>query len=98
MALVQVRIDPKIKKAADSLFAALGTNTSAAVRLFINESLIIKNIPFKPTGETDLDSIPGIQKPKDPQPAGIALKNFAEALTKEDAKSLAAFIKEYRNN
>ena len=98
MALVQVRIDPQIKKAADSLFASLGTNTSAAVRLFINESLLVKNIPFNPTVQTDLDAAPGIQKPINPQPAGIALKQFAKALTSKDAESLSTFLKEYRDS
>ena len=46
MATIQVRIDDNMKNAADSLFAALGLDTSTAVRMFIAAALDTRGIPF----------------------------------------------------
>ena len=46
MATIQIRIDDGTKEAADSLFAALGLDTSTAVRMFISAALEHDGIPF----------------------------------------------------
>ena len=46
MATIQVRIDDKLKIAADSLFTSLGLDTSTAVRIFISAALEHDGIPF----------------------------------------------------
>jgi DNA-damage-inducible protein J len=46
MATIQIRVDDNIKAAADSLFSALGLDTSTAVRMFISASLEYDGIPF----------------------------------------------------
>ena len=46
MATIQVRMDDNMKHAADSLFSALGLDTSTAVRMFITAALEHNGIPF----------------------------------------------------
>jgi DNA-damage-inducible protein J len=46
MAMIQIRIDDNIKSAADSLFSALGLDTSTAVRMFIAAAIENDGIPF----------------------------------------------------
>lgn len=41
-----IRIDRDLKKEADSLFNELGTNTSAAITMFIKQALREKSLPF----------------------------------------------------
>ncbi|MDR0271928.1 MAG: type II toxin-antitoxin system RelB/DinJ family antitoxin [Clostridiales bacterium] len=46
MATIQIRMDDNTKSAADSLFGALGLDTSTAVRMFIAAALEHDGIPF----------------------------------------------------
>ncbi len=46
MATIQVRLDDNVKSAADSLFSALGLDTSTAVRMFIAAAIENDGIPF----------------------------------------------------
>lgn len=47
-AVIQVRVDAKTKDKAAKLFNRLGLSTSDAVRLFINQALKEKGMPFRP--------------------------------------------------
>jgi len=46
MATIQVRIEDSMKAEADSLFTALGLDTSTAVRIFIAAALEQDGLPF----------------------------------------------------
>jgi DNA-damage-inducible protein J len=46
MATIQVNVDDNMKTAADSLFAALGLDTSTAIRMFISAAVEHDGIPF----------------------------------------------------
>ena len=46
MATIQIRIDDNMKAEADSLFSALGLDTSTAVRMFIASALEHNGLPF----------------------------------------------------
>ena len=46
MATIQISMDDGMKAAADDLFAALGLDTSTAVRMFIIAALENDGIPF----------------------------------------------------
>lgn len=46
---VQFRMDPKIKKRAQKLYADLGLDMSAAWNLFVEQSLKEDGLPFKPS-------------------------------------------------
>jgi len=45
-AVLQVRLDGKLKEEADSLFSSVGFDTMTAVRLFLKQSVIRRRIPF----------------------------------------------------
>jgi len=55
MATLQVRVDDNIKMAADSLFSALGFDTSTAVRMFISAALENHGLPFEVRRKTPLE-------------------------------------------
>jgi len=46
MATIQGRVDDNMKAEADSLFSALGLDTSTAVRMFIAAAIENQGIPF----------------------------------------------------
>jgi len=50
-AVLQVRLDDKLKKDADSLFTAAGLDTTTAIRLFLKQSVIQRCVPFTIVGE-----------------------------------------------
>ena len=43
------RVDKNLKKQADTLFKKLGINTSAALNMFLTQSVREQSIPFVPT-------------------------------------------------
>jgi DNA-damage-inducible protein J len=45
--LLQVRVDDKLKAAADSLFSGMGLDTSTAVRMFLTAAVETRSIPFE---------------------------------------------------
>ena len=47
-ALLQVRMDPEMKRAAEALYASMGTTLSEAVRLFAAQSIAEGGLPFTP--------------------------------------------------
>lgn len=48
-AVMHVRIDAEVKEKAESLYAAMGTSLSEAVRIFVNESIRSNGFPFRLT-------------------------------------------------
>ena len=50
-AVLQVRLDDKLKKEADALFDAAGLDMTTAVRLFLQQSVIRRCIPFDIIGD-----------------------------------------------
>ncbi len=46
-ALVQVRMEPELKKQADAVLASLGINASAAISLFYSQMVRQRGIPFE---------------------------------------------------
>jgi addiction module RelB/DinJ family antitoxin len=44
--LIQVRIDSQLKQEAESLFADLGLDTPAAIRMFLKTAVAQNGIPF----------------------------------------------------
>ena len=57
-ALVNVRLEPELKKSAEKLFAELGLSMTAAINLFLRQAVRSQSIPFtitlntKPNEET----------------------------------------------
>ena len=48
-ALIQARIDSKVKEDAESIMNQLGISLNEAIRMFLMQVIIHKGIPFKPT-------------------------------------------------
>jgi DNA-damage-inducible protein J len=46
MAQVNIRMDDKVKKEADTLFEELGLNMSTAVNIFVKQALRERALPF----------------------------------------------------
>ena len=44
--LIQVRVDPDLRSAADALFSDLGLDTPTAIRIFLNHSIMNDGLPF----------------------------------------------------
>ena len=70
MANLQVRVDDKLKAQADALFASIGLDTSAAVRVFLKQSVLRGGIPFEDYAEVRgwmneiLDWLDSLHRPK----------------------------------
>ncbi|MBI2634133.1 type II toxin-antitoxin system RelB/DinJ family antitoxin [Candidatus Peregrinibacteria bacterium] len=47
MAYIHVRIDDKLKMSASKVFKSLGLDISSAVKLFLQQVVITKSIPFR---------------------------------------------------
>jgi DNA-damage-inducible protein J len=47
MSTLQINVDEDIKEKANTLFRELGTTTSAAVNMFLRQSLIQRGLPFQ---------------------------------------------------
>jgi DNA-damage-inducible protein J len=45
--LLQVRVDDKLKAAADSVFSSMGLDTSTAVRMFLTAAVETRSLPFE---------------------------------------------------
>jgi DNA-damage-inducible protein J len=48
---LQIRVDSKLRKEADELFALAGLDMSSAVRLFLRQSVIRHRLPFEVVSE-----------------------------------------------
>ena len=46
---VQSRVSPELKRDAERVFQAMGLKTSDAIRLFLQQSVNIGGLPFRPT-------------------------------------------------
>ncbi|MCL2671790.1 MAG: type II toxin-antitoxin system RelB/DinJ family antitoxin [Clostridiales bacterium] len=87
-ALIQVRLDERVKSKADALFADLGFDTPTAIRIFLNQAIRRGGMPFEvakpqPNAETlaaMLGAMPMIPK---------TYNNFREILDEVDAEIAA---------
>ncbi len=52
MSIVAVRVDDKLKNEATELFQSLGLDMSAAVKMFLVQSVNTRSIPFEIKGNT----------------------------------------------
>lgn len=62
MSNIQVRnIDPKTKALAESVFKQMGLSSSAAIKMFLNQVAVCKEIPFQPSGVDENGFSPAFQ-------------------------------------
>ena len=55
-AVVRARVDPSLKRDAEEVFAALGLNTTEAIRIFLSQVRLRKGLPF-PVEMPDNDDV-----------------------------------------
>lgn len=48
---VQSRVKPELKEKAEAVFSAVGLSTSDAIRMFLQQSVNIGGLPFRPTAK-----------------------------------------------
>lgn len=63
-ALIQVRIDKKMKDDVSEVFSTLGIDISTAIRLFLQRCRLVKGIPFPLTVPEKPGVIVGVSKGK----------------------------------
>ena len=82
MANLQVRVDDDLKLQADALFASMGLDTSAAVRVFLKQSVLRGRMPFELRGDPYL---PYLKEADARARAGEPTMDFEEFETKARA-------------
>jgi addiction module RelB/DinJ family antitoxin len=73
-ATIQVRVDAKAKARAEKIFKRCGMTTSDAVRIFINQAVEEKGMPFRPR-------VPDASMPNRRYALSAVLDSFAPAGT-----------------
>ncbi len=46
---IQSRVKPELKAQAEAVFSAIGISTSDAIRIFLQQSVNVGGLPFRPT-------------------------------------------------
>ncbi|EKE06690.1 MAG: hypothetical protein ACD_18C00304G0002 [uncultured bacterium] len=54
--LLQVRVDPKVKKQVNKIFSSLGIDVSTGVRIYLSQVILHKGIPFSVVTENGFTS------------------------------------------
>ncbi len=54
MTTLSIRIDEKMKKQASKTLADIGLDMSGAIKVFLNQVIREKGLPFTPTNNTEL--------------------------------------------
>lgn len=73
---VQSRISPELKKDAERVLGAMGLKTSDAIRLFLQQTVNVGGLPFRPTA---------------PQPNAATKAAMEEAENSESLSSYDSF-------
>ena len=78
------RVDKNLKQQADTLFKKLGINTSAAINMFLTQSVREQSIPFVPTmnvpNERLLSAIKEVENIENGKIKAKRYKTFEDAL------------------
>ena len=48
---VQSRVKPELKEQAETVFSAIGLSTADAIRMFLQQSVNVGGLPFRPTAK-----------------------------------------------
>lgn len=69
--MLHARIDPKLKRSAERVFADLGLTTTEAIRLFLKQVKLYKGLPFSVT-MPNRDTIAAMREANE----GVGLKRY----------------------
>lgn len=53
MANINIRVDEKLKKQSQKMFQELGLDMSSAIKMFLQQTVHEKGLPFRPTRDPD---------------------------------------------
>ena len=60
---VQSRVKPELKEKAEAVFLAIGLSTADAIRMFLQQSVNVGGLPFRPTAkQPNADTIEAIEE------------------------------------
>ena len=63
--MIHARIEPRLKKSAEHVFAKLGISTTEAIRLFLRQVELHKGLPF-PVAIPNAETITAMREANDP--------------------------------
>ncbi len=70
--MIHARIDPKVKRSAERVFAKIGISTTEAIRLFFKQVDLHKGLPF-PVRIPNAETVAAMKEANDP----ASLKHYA---------------------
>lgn len=73
--LLRIRIEPEVKQEAKVVLNKLGINLSEAVRIYLNQIVVSKGLPFTPSLSTT-------KAPYTQQSSGIQIQNMIDNIEK----------------
>ena len=65
--MIHARIDPKLKKSAQRIFADVGSSTTEAIRLFLKQVELHRGLPF-PVSIPNEETVAAMIEANDPAP------------------------------
>ena len=97
-ASVNIRIDPKIKSAADGIFSHFGLSVSDAVNIFLHKVIIVGGLPFDLTlPGYNADTLSAMQEARDIASGKVTAKSYSsikEILTELESDQLQESVDE----
>ncbi len=94
--LIQTRVDACLKKQADVFFRSIGLDTTSAIRLFLNQTLIQQRIPFDIVSKEIVDRKNAFDNFKAMRVAVSSVKESSLADINREIKKIRKFRKEKR--
>lgn len=87
--MIQVRVDPQVKREADALFAELGIPTATAINLFLKTAIREGGIPFAIRAGSDFSREPAPLEEEEPDRAAKKAARKEKAAIEKAAKEKA---------
>lgn len=86
MSMIHTRIDDTLKKDAESVLASMGLKTSDAIRLFLQQTVNVGGLPFRPIAKVpNKTTIRAMEEPESYSPSFDNLEDLWDEL--DDKKS-----------
>ena len=79
-ATVNARIDPALKRGAESIFAQIGLSPSQAIRLFYKQTIHDNGLPFQPVYNLPPETLEAIREDQEDQLEEVTLEELRAEL------------------
>lgn len=88
MKTINIRIDEELKNKASSILSRMGLDLSSAIKMFLNQVVVKKGVPFSPTlvdefGDTGFDTLVDF---REIDKNGVDIREVLKALKKLKSK------------